>query len=71
MHHFYKVSEVARNLGIHHGSPRRWKKQFETNGNQVFPGKGAEAVHGTQGCEGHLCRRRLQLFGWIAMLDFL
>ena len=36
----YKVSEAARNLGIHHGSLRRWKKQFETNGNQAFPGKG-------------------------------
>ena len=36
----YKVSEAARNLGIHHSSLRRWKKQFETNGNQAFPGKG-------------------------------
>jgi transposase len=36
----YKVSEAARNLGIHHSSLRRWKKQFKTNGNQAFPGKG-------------------------------
>ena len=36
----YKVSEAARNLGIHNSSLRRWKKQFETNGNQAFPGKG-------------------------------
>jgi transposase len=36
----YKVSEAARNLGIHHSSLRRWKKQFETNSNQAFPGKG-------------------------------
>ncbi len=36
----YKVSEAARNLGIHHSSLRCWKKQFETNGNQAFPGKG-------------------------------
>ena len=36
----YKVSEAARNLGIHHSSLRRWKKQFETNGNRAFPGKG-------------------------------
>jgi len=36
----YKVSEAARNLGIHHSSLRRWKKQFETDGNQAFPGKG-------------------------------
>ena len=36
----YKVSEAAWNLGIHHSSLRRWKKQFETNGNQAFPGKG-------------------------------
>ena len=36
----YKVSEAARNLGIHHGSLRNWKKQLETDGNQSFPGKG-------------------------------
>ena len=36
----YKVSEAARNLGIHHSSLRRWKKQFETNSTQAFPGKG-------------------------------
>ena len=36
----YKVPEAARNLGIHHSSLRRWKEQFESNGNQAFPGKG-------------------------------
>jgi transposase len=36
----YNVSEAARNLGIHHSSLRRWKRQLETNGNQAFPGKG-------------------------------
>ncbi len=36
----YKVSEAARNLGIHHSSLRRWKKQLETDGSQSFPGKG-------------------------------
>jgi len=36
----YKVSEAARNLGTHHSSLRRWKKQVETNGNQAFPGQG-------------------------------
>jgi transposase len=36
----YKVSEAARNLGIHHTSLRNWKKQLETDGNQSFPGKG-------------------------------
>ncbi len=36
----YNVSEAARNLGIHHTSLRHWKKQFETDGNQSFPGKG-------------------------------
>jgi len=35
----YKVSEAARNLGIHHTSLRHWKKQLE-NDNQAFPGKG-------------------------------
>jgi transposase len=36
----YKVSEAARNLGIHHSSLRRWKAQFESNGKRAFPGKG-------------------------------
>jgi transposase len=36
----YKVSEAARNLGIHHSSLRNWKKQLKTDGNQSFPGKG-------------------------------
>ena len=36
----YKVSEAARNLGIHHSSLRNWRKQLETDGNQSFPGKG-------------------------------
>ena len=36
----YKVSEAARNLGIHHSSLRHWKKQLKTDGNQSFPGKG-------------------------------
>ena len=36
----YKVAEAARNLGIHHTSLRHWKKQFETDGNGSFPGKG-------------------------------
>ena len=36
----YRVSEAARNLGIHHISLRHWKKQLETDGNQSFPGKG-------------------------------
>ena len=36
----YNVSEAARNLGIHHSSLRRWKKQFDTNSNLAFPGKG-------------------------------
>ncbi len=36
----YKVSEAARNLGIHHATLRRWKKELETEGNCAFPGKG-------------------------------
>jgi transposase len=36
----YNVSEAARNLGIHHSSLRRWKKQLDADGNQAFPGKG-------------------------------
>ena len=36
----YKVAEAARNLGIHHASLRRWKKQLENDGTEAFPGKG-------------------------------
>ena len=36
----FNVSEAARNLGIHHSSLRHWKKEFESAGNQAFPGKG-------------------------------
>lgn len=36
----YKVSEAARNLGIHHSSLRRWKQELETDGSKAFPGKG-------------------------------
>lgn len=36
----FNVSEAARNLGIHHSSLRRWKKELESDGNQAFPGKG-------------------------------
>ena len=36
----FNVSEAARNLGIHHSSLRRWKRQLESDGNKAFPGKG-------------------------------
>jgi transposase len=36
----YKVSEASRNLGIHPGVLRRWKSEFESEGNGAFPGKG-------------------------------
>ena len=36
----YKISEAARNLGINPNVLRRWEKQFETDSNKAFPGKG-------------------------------
>ncbi|MBW2617023.1 MAG: transposase [Deltaproteobacteria bacterium] len=36
----YKISEAARNLGLHHSSLKRWKDQLETDSTQAFPGKG-------------------------------
>ena len=36
----YNVSEAARNLGIHQGVLRRWKKQLTSDDAQVFPGNG-------------------------------
>ncbi len=34
------TSETARNLGLHQSVLRRWKKELEQAGKQVFPGKG-------------------------------
>lgn len=36
----YKISEVARNLGIDQSVLRRWKEQISKEGAQAFPGKG-------------------------------
>ncbi len=36
----YNVSEAARNLGIHQGVLRRWKKQLISDDAQAFPGNG-------------------------------
>ena len=36
----YKVTEAARNLGIHPSALNRWKRQLTDNGPQAFPGKG-------------------------------
>ena len=36
----YKVSEAARNLGIHEGVLRRWKTQLTSDDTQTFPGIG-------------------------------
>jgi len=36
----YKVSEAARNLGLHHSSLRRWKNKLEVDSTYAFPGKG-------------------------------
>jgi transposase len=46
----YKVSEAARNLGIHHSSLRRWKNELDTNSTQAFPGK------------GHMCPEKEELY---------
>ncbi|MCP3925604.1 MAG: IS3 family transposase [Desulfobacterales bacterium] len=36
----YKIREAGRNLGIHEATLRRWKKEFEQDGEDAFPGKG-------------------------------
>jgi transposase len=38
--HGYKISEAARNLGIHPVLLGRWKQQIEVEGTEAFPGKG-------------------------------
>ena len=36
----YNVMEAARNLGVHHSTIRRWKRELESDGTDVLPGKG-------------------------------
>lgn len=36
----YRVTEAARNLGIHPNMLSRWKRQLEAEGDDAFPGKG-------------------------------
>ncbi len=36
----YKIREAGRNLGIHEATLRRWKKEFEQEGEDAFPGQG-------------------------------
>ena len=36
----YKISEAARSLGINPNVLGRWKRQFERDAEQSFPGKG-------------------------------
>jgi transposase len=38
--HGYKVSEAARNLGIHLNMLRRWKQTFMEHDTAAFPGNG-------------------------------
>jgi transposase len=36
----YGVSQAAESLGISANSLRKWRKQFEDQGQEAFPGKG-------------------------------
>lgn len=36
----YRVTEAARNLGIHPNMLSRWKRQLEAENEDAFPGKG-------------------------------
>ena len=36
----YKITEAARNLGIHPSVLSRWKNQLAADGKNAFPGKG-------------------------------
>jgi len=52
----HKVSEVARDLGIHENLIYKWRKRFSEDGNESFPGKG-RLKPGDE--EVHLLRREL------------
>jgi transposase len=34
------MAQVSRDLGVDYSVLRRWKKEYEANGDQAFPGKG-------------------------------
>jgi transposase len=36
----YSIAEAAESLGVSANSIRTWKKMFEQNGNNAFPGNG-------------------------------
>jgi transposase len=37
----YTIAEASRNLGVEYSVLRRWKKQFESDPQFAFPGKGS------------------------------
>jgi transposase len=64
----HRVTEAARNLGVHPNVLSRWKRQLEAEGGDAFPGKGQmtpekEELHRlrkkVKQLEQYHCRRRL------------
>ena len=53
----YRVTEVARNLGIHPNMLSRWKRQLEAESEDAFPGKGQMAPEKE---ELHRLRKRVK-----------
>jgi transposase len=53
----YRVTEAARNLGIHPNMLSRWKRQLEAEGGDAFPGKGQMAPEKE---ELHRLRKRVK-----------
>ena len=43
----HKVSETARNLGIHQGIRSRWTKQLAAEDRPAFPGNGKKSSSGS------------------------
>ena len=53
----YRVTEAARNLGIHPNMLSRWKRQLEAESEDAFPGKGQMAPENE---ELHRLRKRVK-----------
>ena len=58
----YKISEAARNLGIHPGVMGRWKQQHEAEGpDSAFPGKGNMTPEKEELCRLRKENKRLRM----------
>src|ERR671919_82835 len=57
----YKITEAARNLGIHANLLGRWKRELQRQGQGAFPGKAHLPPEQEELCRLHEENRRLKM----------